>query len=327
MTRIAILDPKSHIVGLKLIFPEADYYAYYTNNDGFDSCIKNADIFYKQYNFNFKTDWSQITDKNYDIFIMVSAYYDVHKMHNPYLQHKQIVYDVIENGLNIINNNTFKKTILIDNHDYDYDPSLLRPDYKFDLYYKRYYNKSKLYSQNVYPFPIIGFGFPCPLWELLSRDNNTIVSKTEDSIFWAGSLFEHNDPYYKIYRNRYNYFNEISDLVKTINNRFSFEEFKNTLLKHKFILDLPGVGDPNRRYLEGLGYNNLIFLHKDATNIKYPFEGLPLNETTYENREDFINKYNRLSNDKDFYNMTINKQKELINKYINTEWLRNYILR
>lgn len=325
MKRIAILDPRTHVVGLKAIFPEADYYGY-PSNTRFDECIKPMDVFENVYKFKYITNWSTITDKNYDILIVVFGIFDVRECsyNNAGPYDANVVYNVLEEVRTIMNNNKFEKTILFDNYDYDYDPSTIRPDFKFDVYFKRNYQKDKKYASNVFPFPMMGFGFPCCLWDLIKRP--IVQPKIYNDIFWSGTLFIHDPPVpgYGRYTNRHQYYHEIADFLKTYSG-LSYDAFRDIISKHKFALDLPGVGDPNRRYYEILTCHTLAFTHKDCVNIKYPFDGLPLNETIYNSREDFIEKLTKLQ-DESFYNECLEKQTKVIQTYCTSEWLSNYIL-
>ena len=56
--KIAIIDGLNQDMGLKILFPEADYFISRIEFDK-TSCLQ-------KYNIEMKTDWSIINDKNYD---------------------------------------------------------------------------------------------------------------------------------------------------------------------------------------------------------------------------------------------------------------------
>jgi len=321
---IAIIDPSIHCPGITSLFPEADYYGHPANT-AFDDCIKDMSIYQNHYGFTYKTDWSLINDKNYDYLIIIAGIHGVPR-ERPYNNvWQEAVFDVYQKVRDISHNNKFKKVILFDNYDYDYDPFEIINGFKFDICFKRNYNSLKTYHPNTFPFPLIGFGFPCCLWELLNSPLDN--PKTENSVFWAGSLFIHdpNGDIYGKYTNRIQYYNEISEHIKHYNG-LSYQTYRNVLASHKFAVDLPGVGNPNRRFIEIITMNTLLFIHKDISNITFPFDGFPLKETIYESKEDFIQKVTYLQSNDEYYNECMEKQKHIVKEYLNNEWLRDYII-
>ena len=165
--RLCIVDPAAHIPSLKTLFPEAEYYAHepddffryttthhYTKQDNF-----------QKYGFEYRTDWESITSANYDYMFIVFPLADIFDTISyeliPYMDRMK------ERIKSIIDNNTFKSVALFDTYDYDYDPSIINDAWKVDYYFKRNYNKTKTYSNNVFPFPYIMFVKPCVLGMVL----------------------------------------------------------------------------------------------------------------------------------------------------------------
>ena len=145
--RIAVIDGVNQDIGLNILFPEADYYI---NNTELD---KSNNM--RSHNINPKYDWSLINDTNYDYLFIVIALYDA-KPGTKFF--KQNIYDILQKEIKIINENNFKKVFLFDNYDYDYDPNEIICNDKISLFFKRNYNKTKVYKNNVIPFPFIMFG-------------------------------------------------------------------------------------------------------------------------------------------------------------------------
>ena len=108
--KIAIIDGLNQDMGLKILFPEADYFISRIQFDK-TACLQ-------KYNIEMKTDWSIINDKNYDYLIIIIALYNAIKG----AHYSQEIFDILQKELLIINNNNnFKKVFIFDNNDYDYD--------------------------------------------------------------------------------------------------------------------------------------------------------------------------------------------------------------
>ena len=100
---------------------------------------------------------------------------------------KQNIYDILQRELKIINENNFKKVFLFDNYDYDYDPNDIIKNDKINIFFKRNYNKTKKYNDNVVPFPFIMFG---ETYIIEKIDNTNIYPVIKiPRIFFSGSLF------------------------------------------------------------------------------------------------------------------------------------------
>ena len=66
--KISIIDPAAHIPSLKLLFPEAEYYAhepdeFFTFNST-HHYTKHQNL--EHYGFEYRTDWDTINSNNYD---------------------------------------------------------------------------------------------------------------------------------------------------------------------------------------------------------------------------------------------------------------------
>ena len=75
--RIAILDSVNQDIGLKILFPEADYFIH--NSE--DSTIHDRYDSYRHYNFTPSNDLSRINDNNYDCLFIIIALYDILPTH------------------------------------------------------------------------------------------------------------------------------------------------------------------------------------------------------------------------------------------------------
>jgi len=321
--RIAIIDSVNQDIGLKILFPEADYFI---NND--QDCTRNNRInSYNFYNISVSMDWSKINDENYDYLFIIIPIYDA----NPdKFFYKKNIHNIYQRILPIIKNNNFTKIFIFDNYDYDYDPSEYFMDdklsyEKISFFFKRNYNNKKTYNANVVPFPFIMFGEK----SLIEKCDTEILSKEEytkhkiNRVFFTGSLFEHQDNQYNVFRNRNILYNELKSVIYNpgwLNYNSFLYEMKNS----KFSLDLLGVGEPNKRTIEILLSGSLMLCEKN--DLKWPFEERFSEETFFSNSVDFFEKLNILNNDDELYKKCLENQYNIVNKYFNKKWLREYIL-
>jgi hypothetical protein len=273
----------------------------------------------KANNINPNYDWSRLNDTNYDYLFIVIALYDA-KPGTRFF--KQNIYDILQRELKIINENNFKKVFIFDNYDYDYDPTEIIQNDKISLFFKRNYNKTKIYKNNVVPFPFIMFGDVSIIEKI---DTPLFYSPTKDNrIFFTGSIFSHEDPQINYYRNRKIIYDKIRHLIYNPGS-MHYNDFLRVIGLSKYSLDLNGVGDPNKRTFEILSQGSLrIAEHND---LKWPFEEQFSEETVFKDADDFCNKINALNLDNDLYLKCINNQLNIYNKYFNKKWIKEYIIK
>ena len=94
--------------------------------------------------------------------------------------------------------------------------------------------------------------------------------------------------------------------------------------KCKFSLDLLGIGCPNMRTFEILSTNSLRIAQ--YSNLTYPFEEKFSEETIFKDENDYFIKISNLINDDDLYNKCLKNQQNIVNKYFNKTWIKNYTL-
>lgn len=308
--KIAIIDGLNQDMGLKILFPEADYFI---NRIQFDktSCLQ-------KYNIEMKTDWSIINDKNYDYLFVIIALYDSRT--------NQEINDILQKELIIINNNNFNKVFMFDNCDYDYDPNTVLKNNKVDLFFKRHYNKNKHYQENVMPFPFIMFGHISMIEKIDSKFPIVGNENKLNRVFWTGSLYCHiNKEYPCIVDRRLIYSQIISHNNNGIFNpgMLPYDIFLAEMNKSKFSLDLLGVGYPNKRTFEILTTNSLLIAEKN--DLVWPFPEQFSEETTFKNATDYIEKVNKLSENNELYIKCLTNQQNIVEKYFNIIWIKNYI--
>jgi hypothetical protein len=313
--KIAIIDGLNQDMGLKILFPEADYFI---SKIEFD---KTTSL--QNYNIEMKTNWSIINDKNYDYLFIIIALYNAIKGTTHYSQE---IFDILQKELIIINNNNFKKVFIFDNYDYDYDPNTILQNNKINLFFKRHYNKNKYYQKNVIPFPFIMYG-PISMIEKIDSKFPIISNENKlNRVFWSGSLFCHIDKDYPCTVDRRLIYSQII----SYNNNGIFNPgmlpyyiFLSEMNKSKFSLDLLGVGYPNKRTFEILTTNSLLIAENN--DIVWPFPEQFSEETIFKNDTDYIEKVNKLAQNNELYIKCLANQQNIVDKYFNIIWIRNYI--
>ena len=307
--RIAVIDGVNQDIGLNILFPEAHYYI---NNTEIDKSNNMT-----SHNILPIYDWSQINDKNYDYLFIIIALYDA-KPGTRFF--KQNIYDILQSEIKIINENNFKKVFIFDNYDYDYDPNEIIDNDNVTLFFKRNYNKTKIYKNNVVPFPFIMFGEV----SIIEKIENTNYSEYKlDRVFFTGGLFIHDDPQINYYRDRKTIYSKICNYIYNPG-YLNYNDFLHILRVSKYSLDLNGVGDPNKRTFEILSQGSLMI--SEYNDLKWPFEETFSEETTFKNADEFILKLTKLKNNDLLYKKCLYNQLFIYNKYFNKKWIKEYIL-
>lgn len=309
--RIAIIDGCQQDIGLKLLFPEADYFI---NN--LDTVDKSYSI--NKYKIEMKKNWSLINDINYDYLFIIIPLYDTLKGRQFF---KQNVYDILQKELEIINNNKFKKVCLFDNYDYDYDPNEIINNNKIDFFFKRNYNKNKSYKRNVLSFPFIMFGKQSIIEKLEEKNESKIKY---NRLIFTGTLFTHIDNEINYVRSRKKIYHKISHLIYNPGN-LDYNTYLKYIRESKYALDLNGVGDPNKRTFEILTQGALRM--GEYNDLKWPFNEEFSEETIFKTPEELSEKIKYLEKTPEVYNKCLENQKTIYNKYFNKKWIKEYILK
>lgn len=336
--KITILDFFNQDPGLKILFPDAEYYVFKTE----DFSLKNRMELYKKYGgLTYRTDIENIcsvggSDADNDSFLFVVA-----PLYNtcPTWNQKQKyhlnneTYDFFFITLDIIKNSNFKKVFFFDNYDYDYDPNQIFIENRvYDFikkynvnFFKRFYAKDKIYCDNVFSFPYIAFGYTCItdiIGSGVTNENNNKINR----LFFSGSLVNHNDDVYGVNRNRREIFQKIAEVMGdylVYKNNLQHSEYMEELKKHAFCLDIFGVGEPNKRIFEILSCGSLLI--QQRSRLEWNFDDDFCEETYYDDHNDLFQKMTRLVTDSELYQNCLNKQNEIVRKYMTFDSIREYI--
>jgi hypothetical protein len=332
MNRIAILDFHEQDPGLKILFPEAEYYVFMKGYD--------RSKIYSQHNINAKHHneqlnvFEEINDKNYDDLMIVFNIYNSIREYNGIVK-SDFFFDInlkfLDKIMLLILKNNFKNVFIFDNYDYNYDPNIISSvsevynhiiKTKNILFFKRNFNNKIHYQQNVFPFPYIMFGKFCNINTIISAP--LICNEIIPLIFFSGTLFEHKDSVFGIFRNRKNTMEKINTLINVdFYSNLPHDVFMTAMSKYKYSLDLLGIGDPNIRTFEILWSNSLRLAER--SNLKWNFDDDFCEETYFSDEHELFNKLLLLENNNDLYNKCLQKQKYIVSTYMNVSALRNYI--
>lgn len=324
--RICILDPAHHIPGLHTCLAGADYYAYEPNEFFTYTTTRhlNKVQFKELYGFEYLADWSSINSQNYDCLIFTCPLIDyIPSTHQPSGHTPPRMLEFI--NTQVITPNSFKRIIVFETHDYDYDPTQYSLGFKIDLYFKRNYNKHKIYASNVKPFPYMMFVTPCVLETLCqphSPDYNYQVKN--NAAVWIGGVYNHRDDRFHVYRDRQSIHNAVKDHIVSIASA-SPSDYARIMKSYRINVDFLGVGEPNKRTLEILTFGSLLFTN--ITDLDWAFDpgdGFAP-ETIYLSPDDFKNKLKRLLEDEELYRRCLDNQRYLVEKYMGRGWLSRYL--
>ena len=323
---ICILDPASHIPSLKKLFPEAEYFAH--EPDSFFTYISTPhytqEQMYAEYGLYYRTDWQNITsDKFHTLFIvapLMDYYNTISLSMKPYLDR------MLNRLVEIISKNTFKTIVIFDTYDYDYDPSVIDTKIKAHYYFKRNYDKTKKYNSNVFPFPCMMFVKPCVLSMILNK-NIEWTSPRMNAPMWVGSLYKHVDTNFTppLIRDRRGIFDQIQHQLMVYNG-LSHDQYIDKMKQHSIIVDLLGVGDPNKRIFEGFSNGTLVMTMTCDLNWGFSNGDDFHPDTKFRTAEEYFVKLDRLLLDYDHYAKCLEIQNNLVNKYFTKEALSTYIL-
>jgi hypothetical protein len=293
------------VSGLKILFPAADYYIKFVE---FQEKIPTM----HSYNIVPKFDFNCIMDETYDTLFIIFPLYNI-VSNTPYFNSKDLSF--FNEIIAIINKNKFKKVCLFDNYDFDYDPNtIVKNQAHIDVFFKRNVNKTKNYQSNVMPFPFIMFGYQSMIELIANKHKYTHITPVNkiNRIFFTGTLTtERRHIYDKIANTIYN------------PGHLNFNVFLKTIQESKYALDLNGAGNPNKRTFEILTNNSLLISERNP--LTWPFPEQFCEATLFNTAEEFHQKMRALRQDDNIYQQCLAVQQDIVDKYLNLDWLRNYI--
>jgi len=342
--KVAIIDVCNQDIGIKILFPEADYYI-------FEKRVGN-ELICEQYKININIlESEKISDINnkYDsLFVLVPMYNAIQyisngKQNHEYLENITNYFSIITK---LINNNNFKNICFFLNCDLNYEPNMIFNHYQFNeesrkkiIFFKRNFGNNIKYESNVFSFPYLIFNnnnyniidsLINPRKSLNEIDKN---DKKDNHLFFCGAIYTAQNSHDGIIRDRKMILEKIIDKFNELKNekgvkvyipcKKSHFEYLNDLQKSKYCLDVIGAGDPNLRTFEILHCDSLLISQRTSLvwNFSEPFS----KETIFDDENDLYEKIQRLNEDDELYKKCLERQNYIIKTYMNLEYLRGYI--
>lgn len=198
--------------------------------------------------------------------------------------------------------------------------------YPCDAVFKREYRRTYMYEypEFVHPFPFMTFGKPNPPWLLYEK--RVKGSENETGCFWSGAAIDRFEPGVPDeWCNRLGILKEIYPML-IMKSGLPKQEFLNQFNTYKCFLHLNGTGHLCGRFFEGLSRDSLMIMQRMDTVFPFEDELFFAEECIFDMPYEFIEKYNKLMNDKNLYNKCKLQQEKVLEKYYNYEYIKKYIL-
>jgi hypothetical protein len=328
-----ILDPLTHAPHLKFLIPNSLYYTR-DKTASYPNGHYSSKLFEETFKFNFIQEENLIDSKNIfkNIFIILPVL-STEKKHQG--DQATVWIELFNLLFNRFVNKVTGKVIIFDNHDADYNPTdyLSKFNFKHDIIFKRTCsNRNKLrYQENIYTYPFIMCTINDPMYNLFNTQLIKFNSNKINKIFWAGSLFKHDEEWdnnnISEHCDRTIMLNSISSKTPNIVdiNSVPYSLFLSTISSYKYALDLRGASRLNKRLYEILTTDTLVFAER--IDVIWPFdEGDKFSEECFfSDATELYNNYLKLENNNDLYKKCLENQKYLVKKYFNNKWLWEYI--
>lgn len=325
--KLCIIDPAAHMPGLKYLLPEAEYFAH--EPDAFFTYVsthhytKEKNL--QEYGFVYRTDWEAITSELFDSVLLVMPFLDYYNVVTTSLTPH--ITRMLARVQGILEEQKFKQVGLIDIYDYDYDPNTINQGLPIDVFFKRNKVKGKLYSPNVIAFPCSMFVKPCVIMTMLQKNLEQRLPRKQ-SAMWAGTLYNHIDTNFSppIVRRRKDIYEKIQRFLVTYTG-LSQEDYLRKIREHAIVVDLIGVGNPNKRTFEGFANGTLVMGMTQELDWGFDDGDAFHPDTLFETAEEFEEKLNRLLHDPHHFETCLQIQNHLVAKYFSRESMRNILLR
>jgi len=332
---IAIIDVCNQDIGIKILFPEADYYI-------FEKRLGN-ELICEQYKIKILENekMNNINNKMYDsLFVVVSMYNAIKYVEEGKINHEYLenISEYFSKITNIINNNNFKNICFFLNCDLNYEPNIIFNYYEFTeenqkkiKFFKRNFGRNTVYEKNVFSFPYLIFNNNnYNIIDSLINPRKELNVEKDNHLFFCGALYTAQNSHDGILRDRKGMIERIIEKFKNSENvklnipiKKPHFEYLNNIQKSKYCLDVIGAGDPNLRTFEILHCGSLLISQRSS--LEWNFQEMFSEETIFDNENDLYEKINRLNIDNELYEKCLKKQNYIIKEFMNLNYMRTYI--
>jgi hypothetical protein len=329
MKKTLIIDIEVHFPSASKIFEDSDYFA---------PCLKphqmkclqpipSAQETLERYGFLPKSSWDQLDD-SYERVVFI---WPVHSFNDPgYTPNIEERQSYFKDIYDRIKNFNISKYIYID----DSDRAIVKrgldwldlQGMRCDVVFKREFRKNWIhdYDSRVHPFPFVMFGKPNAAW-ILYDESKRIEKPKINECFWAGvPRFNCDSLTPDEHVDRGQILNSVGHSIAYHSN-LPFEVFIENFSNYKFFLNLNGNGHLCKRFFEGLSRGSLMMMQE--TDLVFPFEDGDYfsQQTIFRDGYEFLWKFQDLKNNEKLYKSCLINQDQIVKKYYNYEWIRNYI--
>jgi hypothetical protein len=330
-----IIDPLGHAPNLKNIINNSIYFTRKKHNEYLEGGYYSSSELISYFNINLQNELLKLNNTNkFENFFFVICILSTEEKHQGTVYSTWI--NMYQKYYNYFINKIKGKIIIIDNHGYDYEPSVYldKFNFKYDIILKRccsYRNKHR-YNNITKPYPFIMCTSNDPFYKLFNNSiiKNNILNKN-NKIFWAGTSFKHDEEYDD--NNVYSHANRtyiLDSIQKSTPNiidikNVPYNKFHYTIASYKYALDLHGCSNHNKRFIEILNTNTLVLA--ENVDIVWPFEeGDKFSEECFfSTPNELIEIYNKFENNFELYKKCLQNQIYIVEKYFNNKWINNYI--
>ena len=327
--KVLAIDIEKHFPPISKIFENTDYYSPNIPETQLKDLqpIPRDEECNEIYNFYPMTELDQLNDE-YDLCLIVwpiNSFDD--PWYTPNIVERQTFFKEI---FKLLSSKNIKKVAWFD----DSDRALCARGVKWlnkegipcDAVFKRDYRRTHLweYAECVHPFPFMTFGKPNPPW--LLYENRVKGNSGLNACFWSGAPIDRFEPGVPDeWCNRLGMLKQIYPYL-IMKSGLPKEEFLNQFNTYKFFLHLNGTGHICGRFFEGLSRDSLMLMQEMDTVFPFANEKFFHEMTIFVRPEEFVQKLGELQINRDLYAECKQTQEEILEKYYNYEYMREYIL-
>lgn len=330
-----IVDPLMHFPSLGKIFLNDDYLTLYNPNNWVQSYYSKQEFIsiYQREPICFINEREKL-ENEYENAFFIFPFQDFNTVANPF---RSDLFSFFNKIYSYFEGKIKNKIIFIDNSDlpvldmedseYNFSSKL---GLKYDILFKKEYNINATYNDKTHPFPFCVMGRRDCFWILNERRRENLGYVT-DKVFWSGHSTVVKTPEQLVNIDRPFWVSALSEYLDSSgesgNCFYGEDKFLQQVSQYKFSVHLKGFATLPRRFCELLSCDTLVLLEKLDLNLGIPSEEFLDEMCIFSTPEEFKEKFLQLKSNEDLYQSCLRKQRDLIFKYFNYNYVKNYIER